>query len=326
MTVGIKLPRRSGINLVAFGVRAESLGYESVWLGELWGENAFVELASLAERTSQVRLGTSIVNVYSRSPAVLAMSAYSLDRRSDGRFVLGVGVSTPKAIEDLHSLPFDRPIRRTEEVVELVRAFTSGEGAVDYDGVLFDVADFPALSGNVQIYNAALGPKNRRVTGQLCDGWLPHNIPLSNLQASFEQVAAAALEAGRDPDAVEVAPWIHVAAANDADAAREAVRRTVAYYVGSSDGYKNAVGAVFPDQAARIARTWRAGDRDDARRAVTDELVSDLGCAGTVDDVREQFAAVVENPEIDLPIVSVPRNLDLDAVERTVEAVAPENN
>ena len=197
MAIGLMLPETADAGGAEFAVRAEGRGYESVWQGELWGENSFAEMAAVAERTSDVRIGTGIVNVFSRSPAVLAMGANSLDRLSDGRFVLGVGVSTPKAIEDLHGMSFEQPIRRTHEAVELVRLFTSDADSVDYDGKVFDVADFPGLSADVPVYNAALGPANRRVTARLCDGWLPNMVPYSELESAFEYVAEHAREADR---------------------------------------------------------------------------------------------------------------------------------
>jgi alkanesulfonate monooxygenase SsuD/methylene tetrahydromethanopterin reductase-like flavin-dependent oxidoreductase (luciferase family) len=223
-------------------------------------------------------------------------------------------------------MTFDRPIRRTREVVDLVGAFTSGEDAVAYDGEVFEVADFPALSADVPVYNAALGPANRSVTGRYCDGWLPNNVPFSHLATAFETVGEAARETGRDPDAIEVAPWVHVAVDDDdPDAARDAIRATVAYYVGASQGYENAVGAVFPDQAERVATSWRNGEHDGARAAVTDEMVDDLGCAGTAGEARAGLRALQDDPVVDTPIVDVPRGLDDATVERTVEAVAPAN-
>ncbi len=324
MDVGLILPDVEGRDPATIAVRAEELGFESVWKPELWGENAFVELAAIAERTEAVRLGTAVANVFSRSPAVLAMGAASLDRLSSGRAAVGVGVSTPKAIEDLHGLTYHRPIRRTHEAVELVSRFLAGDGRVEYDGEVFSVADFPALEADVPVYNAALGPANRRVTGRLCDGWLPHNVPQSHLEEAFEVIADAAREAGRDPETIEVAPWVHVAVSDDPAEAIDAVRATVAYYVGSGEGYRKAVGSVYPETADRIAEAWRDGDRDRAREHVTDELVRDLGCAGTAADVRDELRALADHPVIDVALVTLPPVLEADAVDRTLETIAPE--
>jgi len=137
MTLGVVLPETGTASKTEFGIRAEDLGYESVWHNELWGENSLVQLAAVAERTGRVGLGTGIVNVFSRSPAVLAMSANSLQNISGGRFRLGLGVSTRKAIEDLHGMSFERPIHRTHETIELLNALTSDQEPVDHDGEFF---------------------------------------------------------------------------------------------------------------------------------------------------------------------------------------------
>ncbi len=306
-----------------FATRIESLGYDAIWIGELWGTDAFVQLATLAAATEGIALGTAIANVFSRSPAVLAGAAASIEERSSGPVRLGVGTSTPKAIEDLHGLEYDRPIRRMHETVELVKAYTAGEGRVEYDGECFSVRDFPALDADVPVYTAALGPAARRATGRVADGWLPHNVPLEELSDAFETVSEAAREAGRDPGDIDVAPYVPSAVADDPEEARGVVRGHLAYYVGSGEGYQRAVGSRFPEEADRIAEAWRDGDRGRAREAVTDEMVEALAVAGTVETAREQLAELAALDPIDEPIVVVPSNADAETAERTVEALAP---
>ena len=304
--------------------RAQSLGYGGIWMPELWGESAVVALTEMAAQTEEISLGTAIVNVFSRSPAVLAMTAASLERASDGRFILGTGVSTPKAIEDLHGIPFERPVRRAHETIELVKRFTAGEGRVEYDGQLLEVADFPALEADVPIFHGALGPANRRVVGRLCDGWLPHNIPLSELDSTFETVAETAREAGRDPDDITVAPYLPTAASEDHEAARRTLRKHVAYYLGSGEGYRKAAATRYPEEADRIATAWQAGDRGEAAEAVTDEMLADLGIAGTPEEVRERLHSIVDGTVVDRPIVVIPDPASPELREETIEAVAPE--
>ncbi|APW96554.1 luciferase [Halobiforma lacisalsi AJ5] len=307
-------------------VRAEELGYDGVWLGELWGESAVVQLGELATRTDEVELGSAILNVYSRSPAVLAMTAAALERASDGRFTLGLGTSTPKAVEDLHGMSFDQPVRRAHETIEIVRGYLSGDGEpVDYDGELLSVADFPALeSGSVPIYHAGLGPANRRVVGRLCDGWIPHNIPFSQLDEAFEEVAGAAQERDRDPAEITVAPYVPAAVDPDLETARRTIRRHVAYYVGSGEGYRNAVASAYPERADRVADAWRSGDREAAADAVSDEMVDDLGIAATPDDARDRLQGLVERTPIDEPLIVLPEPASTETLEETMVAFAPE--
>jgi alkanesulfonate monooxygenase SsuD/methylene tetrahydromethanopterin reductase-like flavin-dependent oxidoreductase (luciferase family) len=322
MPTGLLVPE-SHDDVAELAADAEALGYDSVWSPELWGADAFVGLTRAAEATDSVTLGTAIVNVYGRSPATLAQAAATVADAADGRMKLGLGTSTRKVVEDLHGTAFENPPRRLHETVELAGEFLSGEGRVTYDGELFSVADFPALGSDVPVYAAALGPANRRATGRTADGWLPHNIPFGRLSDAFETIAETAREAGRDPDDIAVAPYVPSAVSDDPEEALRAVRGHIAYYVGSGEGYRNAVGASFPDAADEVAEAWHAGERETAREAVTDEMVTALGVAGTPADAREQFERVADVDVIDEPLVVVPDGSSKELIEQTVEALAP---
>jgi alkanesulfonate monooxygenase SsuD/methylene tetrahydromethanopterin reductase-like flavin-dependent oxidoreductase (luciferase family) len=326
---GLLLPDTGG-EPVELGLRAEELGYEAAWMGELWGTSSVVALTELAVRTERIGLGTAIVNVFSRTPAVLATTTATLDRTSGGRFRLGVGTSTRKAVEDLHGMDWaaPNPVRRAHETIELTRRFLGDEGRVEYDGDVFDVADFPSLDAPVPVYHAALGKANRRVVARLADGWMPHNVPFPDLAESFEYVAEHAREAGRDPEDISVAPYVPAAVADDAEEARVAVRGHLAYYVGSGEGYERAVATRFPDEAAEIAAYWRGNgrerDRAAAKGAVTDGMIDALGVAGTPETARERLREVLDLDVVDEPLVAVPQNASPEMVERTVEELSPE--
>ncbi|PSQ17124.1 LLM class flavin-dependent oxidoreductase [Halobacteriales archaeon QS_8_69_26] len=320
---GFLLPEDGPERAVELATRAEDLGYDSVWVSELWGEHSFVQLTELAHGTDEVDLGTAIVNVYSRTPAVLAMAVASLSRVAGDRVRLGVGTSTPKAVEDLHGMGFESPVRRTHEAIELVEAYTAGEGRVEYEGEVFDVADFPALDADVPVYNAALGPANRRATGRVADGWLPHNVPFADLGEAFETVADAAREAGRDPEEIRVAPYAPAAVADDAESARAAVRGHLAYYVGSAEAYERAAARRFPGAAAEVAEHWRSGDREAARAAVTDAMVEGLSVAGTPAKARDQLADLLDTNPVDEAVLVPPVGADDAVLDRTLEALAP---
>jgi alkanesulfonate monooxygenase SsuD/methylene tetrahydromethanopterin reductase-like flavin-dependent oxidoreductase (luciferase family) len=308
----------------AFAVRAEELGYDSAWTNELWFESGVVRLTDIAARTERIDLGTAILNVFSRSPAVLAMTAATLDRISEGRMTLGVGTSTRKAVEDLHGVAWDdpNPVRRAHETIELTREFLAGSGRVEYDGEAHHAADFPALGREVPIYHAALGPANRRVVGRLCDGWIPHNVPFPDLADAFEYIAEHAEEADRDPEAITVAPYVPSCVAEDATVARQHLREHVAYYVGNGEGYRKAVAERFPEGAEAVAERWRAGDRPEAAEAVTDEMVAALGVAGTPEAAREQFREIAGMDVVDRPLVVVPNGAESQA-DLTLEELAP---
>ena len=322
MDRGVLIPDTPAVDGPAMAERLDELDYDTVWMAELWGDNALVRLADLAHRVD-CDLGTAIANVYSRSPAVLASAAATLDDVAPGQFTLGLGVSTPKAIEDLHGMAFDRPARRGHETIELVKQFTSGEGRVEYDGEIFDVADFPAQSADVPVYYAALGPANRRVVGHVADGWIPHNIPFRRLENTFETVADAAEEAGRDPEDITIAPYVPSAVSEDGEEAMDAIRGHVAYYVGSGEGYRKAVAAAFGDQADAVADAWREGDREAAASRVSDEMVDALGVAGTPETAREKLDDLLDRTPIDHPMLVVPAQAAEEFAEPTFEALAP---
>ena len=323
MSRGVVLPRRGIADTRTLAVRCEDLGYDACWTGELWGRDAFVTLTAVADAVSRIDLGTAIVNIFSRSAATLAAAAATLTEIAPAGVRLGIGPSTPKAIEDLHGRAYDRPVRRLHETAELITAFTAGEGRVEYDGQTVSVADFPALDADVPVYTAALGPAARRATGRVADGWLPHNIPFPELSSAFETVTETARDAGRDPDGITVAPYVPAAVADDPDEARDAIRGHLAYYVGSGEGYRRAVASAFPDEAARIAEAWGEGERGAARDAVTEEMVDALGVAGTPDEARERFDAVASLDVVDHPIVVVPDGVDAERTDRTIAALAP---
>src|SRR6056297_994113 len=291
MEPGLLLPPADVMDPVGVATTAEELGYDSVWMPELWGSDAFVQLGVLARETEEIGLGTAIANVFSRSPAVIAMAAATVDRFADGRMILGTGASTPKAIEDLHGMEYERPVRRAHEAIAIAKRYLSTDDErVTYDGQIFEVADFPPLGVDVPIYHAALGPANRRVVARLADGWIPHNVPFPDLDDAFAEIEETAREADRDPSQITVAPYVPAAVSEeDPEAARDAIRGHVAYYVGSGEGYRRAVAQRFPDDAATVADHWRGGDREAATAAVTDEMVEALGVAGSPSAAREQL-------------------------------------
>lgn len=321
MRLGLLVPP-FGVEPTEFALRAESLGYESLWMSELWASSAVVRTAELAVHTDEIELGTAVLNVFSRTPAVLAMTAATLDRLSDGRFTLGVGTSTRKAVEDLHGMEFENPMRRAHETIELTKAFLESEGRVSYEGQVFHAADFQALGADVPVYHAALGQANRRVVARLCDGWIPHNIPFPELPDAFEYIADHAERAGRDPDAITVAPYVPAAVADDPEDAREALRGHIAYYIGSGRGYERAVALRFPEEADRIASQWRDGDRARATASVTDDMLAALGVAGTPEVARDQLRELASMDTVDRPLLTVPNNAT-QLAEQTIEELAP---
>ena len=329
--IGLKLPTTEGrpnqpVSKTAgeWGEHAETLGYDSIWMSEGWGADALLTLAEVAARTDELRLCTAIVNTYSRTPAVLAMAGATLQRRSGGRAVLGVGASHAGIVEPLHGIAYERPVRRTHEAIELIKELTGGSGDVTYHGEIFDLEGYPAFETAVPVYNAALGAANRRATGRVADGWLPYLFPISALGEGFDTIEKTAREVGRDPADIEVTPQILAAVSDDTEEAKENLKKFIAPYIGNLPNYRDALATWFPAEAEAISNAWHAGGLEAAKTEVTDELVFELGVAGTADSARQQLQDLLQHDVIDCPILYVPRSAPQSVRDRTIEELQPE--
>ncbi|MFC6769749.1 TIGR04024 family LLM class F420-dependent oxidoreductase, partial [Natrinema soli] len=186
---------------------AEEAGYDCAWLPETWGRDAVTVLAAMAERTDSIDIGSSILNTYSRTPAMLGQTAATLQELSGGRFRLGLGPSGPVVIESWHGVEYGNPLRRTRETVEIVRQVLSGE-TVDYDGDDFDLSGFrlrcdpPETPPPIEV--TGMGPKAVELAGRFADGW--HGIMLTpdGTRDRLEDIERGAELGDRDPDDVQI--------------------------------------------------------------------------------------------------------------------------
>jgi coenzyme F420-dependent oxidoreductase len=308
--------------------RAEELGYNRVWLPETWGRDAVTVLTSIAHRTDEIGIGTSILPIYSRSPVLLGQTAATLQEISDGRFRLGLGPSGPIVIENWHGVEYGNPLRRTRETVEIVTKVLAGE-EVEYDGEYFDLSGFrlrcdpPEIPPKVDA--AGMGPKSVELAGRFADGWHALMLTSEGLRDRFDDLARGADLAGRDPEDVRVTLSLTCAALDDGERARQSVRQHLAFYVGG-------MGTFYRDSLARsgheetadeIYEHWQAGERRAAMAAIDDELLDAIAVAGTPENARERFAAFAAIDGVDGISVSFPRDATIEEVEVTTEALAP---
>jgi F420-dependent oxidoreductase-like protein len=271
---------------VDFVVEAERLGVSSVWVPEAWGQDALTPLAYLAARTTRITLATGIAQVGARSPAMLAMSAMSMQLLSGGRFVLGLGTSGPQVMEGWHGVRFRSPVTATRETIEIVRAVARGD-RVTHDGEVYPLP-LPDSQGRpirsmlapttVPIYVAALGPRNLELTGQLADDWLGNAFVPEHAEAFLTHLRTGAASAGRTVADIDV---VIPAAVEFTDDVEEAARR-------HADGYAFTIGAMgsrdqnfynaafarqgYGDDVRAVQDLWLAGQREDAARRVPTEL------------------------------------------------------
>lgn len=283
---------------------ADREGYHSVWKGETSGTNGFMTLSAIAQRTNSVRLGTGIANVFSRSPTLIGMSALTLDELSNGRAMVGLGTSSPEIVGEWHGMAYERPLRRVHETIDITRSILDG-GMLEYEGELFDLGPYPVdtepAQGSVPIYNAALGPANRRLTGQFADGWMPVLTPKSEFPSRAEDVRHAAASADRDPDSITIAPWVPLAVSSDPATAEQRMRWLLAQEMAM--GYDDLFAQKKYSSAATEARLqWKGGDRDAATEAISDAMLADLTVFGTAEDCRAELEGYFDRGA-DLPIL-----------------------
>ncbi|HEU5230205.1 MAG TPA: LLM class F420-dependent oxidoreductase [Ktedonobacteraceae bacterium] len=290
---------------ITYAVEAERLGVYAAWTAETWGYDGATPLAYLAAKTSRLRLGTGILQVGARTPALTAMTALALASLSKDRFLLGLGVSGPQVIEGWHGVRFAQPLQRLRETIEIVRQVTRGERLV-YQGQIYQLplpgGEGKALVSSVPprptlpIYLATLGPKSLQLTGQLADGWLGTSFIPEHASMFFDPIATGAREAGRtlaDLD-LQVAGGV-VAFSDDVESLVAARKPGLAFTLGAmgsrQHNFYNEVyqRAGYAEIALEVQDLWFKKQREAAAARVPDELVLKTNLIGTENMVRERL-------------------------------------
>jgi F420-dependent oxidoreductase-like protein len=280
---------------------AEAEGFDSIWISELYSFDAFTTLTHLALQTDRITLGTNIANIYARTPAMLASTAASLDQLSGGRFILGIGVSGPQVIEGWHGVPYDRPLQRTRETIDIVRKVLAGE-RLTYDGEIFNLQQglklmHKPIRPDMPIYVASIGPRNVEMTAEVADGWLPTFFSPSHADRVFKpHVQAGLAKAGRNPSSFEIMPFAS-AFAGDVQTGIDICRFIVGFYIGGMGSkQKNFYNQLvrrygYEAEAEKIQDLFLSGDRNAAIAAVPDDLVDDVSIIGDEARMRDRLKA-----------------------------------
>ncbi len=276
---------------------ADAAGIHSIWVAEAWGRDAFTLLTLLAEHTKKIQLATSIVNIYSRTPAALAQHFATLDELSEGRMIIGLGTSGPQVIEHFHGVKFNPPLTRMKECVEIINMLVAGT-PLNYQGKLFKLSRgftlrFEPVRKHIPIWIASLNPRSVEFTARQTDGWLPVMIPLSGLKKAIGDFRAIAKEAGRDPASVQVKSPGHVTVTNNPDRARAAHAGTVAFYAARMGTFysEQLTRYGFGADVAKIKEAWAAGSAREGTAAVSPKLLSELGYIGGLEGAIERLKA-----------------------------------
>jgi len=310
LSLGYAPPGTNPADLFPLVQEAERLGFDSVWVAEAWGTDAVSVLGWLAGRTERIKLGSAIMQIPGRTPANTAMTAATLDLLSGGRFLLGLGTSGPQVVEGWHGQPWGKPLGKTREYVEIVRAalrrdVVAHEGEhyrIPWDGQGTTGLGKPLklmlrpLRAEIPIYLAALGPKNVALAAEIADGWLPIFVAPERFDDAFGPSLAAA------PPDFEIAATASVFVGDDVAALRDALRPHVALYVGGMGAkgrnfYNSLVRRYgWEEEAEQIQELYLAGRQREAIAAVPDELVDAVSLIGPKERIAERLEAWRETP------------------------------
>lgn len=306
---GAKL--RLNIDLIR---HAESLGFDSVWTAEAYGNDAATTASWILAHTSRINVGTAIMQIPARTPAMAAMTAMTLDQLSGGRFILGLGPSGPQVVEGWHGVPYGKPLTRTREYIAIIRQILARERPLEFYGEAYQVPlTGPGTTGlgkplksilhgnpGIRIYTASISPAGLRCAGEVADGVFPmmmdpdrfDSVYLPHLQEGFDLAGG-----GKSLADFAVVPTVSVMINDDINAARRAVKPGLALYIGGMGArdrnfYNDLTRRLgFEEAAEVIQHLYLAGRREEAAAAVPDALVDAVHLVGPKERIRERLGA-----------------------------------
>ncbi len=305
--------------MVDFAREAEALGVDSIWTSEAWGTDAISPLAYLAATTSKIRLGTGIIQVGTRTPGNLIMTALTMQSLSGGRFILGLGTSGPQVMEGWHGVRFSNPITRTREIIEIVKKGVAGE-ELSYKGKEY-VLPLPGGEGkeirsssppfDVPIWVASLGPSNLEMTGAVADGWLGGSFIPESGNIFIDRIKAGAKKVGKDFTRMEMMIPLSLEFTDDVEEAGKRHARGYGFTFGAmgsmkSNFYKDAYARQgYRESVDRVQQLWKEGRREEAREEVPVELALKSNLIGTNNMVKDRIRLYkdlgITSLKVDLP-------------------------
>ncbi|MBT8212587.1 MAG: LLM class F420-dependent oxidoreductase [Acidimicrobiia bacterium] len=292
----------------------ESLGFDSVWTAEAYGLDAATPLGFIAARTSRIKIGSGILQMPARTPAMTAMTAVTLDKLSGGRFLLGLGLSGPQVVEGWHGVPYGKPIGKTREYVSILRKIFARDEPVTHEGAHYQLPytgdgasglgkplkmiDKP-IQEEIPIYVAAIGPKNVALTAEIADGWLPIFFSPERFRDIWGDSLDTGFAAAGDgkADRFDIAPSVFAQVTSDLDVARMQAKPMLALYIGGMGAkgrnfYNDlACRYGYEEAATTVQDLYLAGKKREATMAVPDELVDDVSLIGSKEQIADRLAA-----------------------------------
>jgi F420-dependent oxidoreductase-like protein len=300
-----------GIDL-ALVQEADQLGFHSVWSAEAYGSDAVSTIAWVAAQTRRIGVGTAIMQIPARTPTLAATTALTLDQLSGGRFLLGLGVSGPQVVEGWHGVAFGKPLVKTREYLDIVRAVWRRDKPLTFTGAYYQIPYAgPDATGlgkplksilhatrEIPIYLAAIGPRNVALAAEIADGWLPVFFSPERMSIFRDWLHAGfrAAGGGKSLERFDIAPTVPVVLGPDVDRCRAMVKPRLALYVGGMGArgknfYNELVRRYGYEEAAeRIQDLYLAGKKEDAAAAVPDALVDEVALCGPRERIKERLA------------------------------------
>ena len=293
-------------------IEAERLGFESVWSAEAYGSDALTPLAWWGASTTSIKLGTGIIQMSARTPSATAMAAMTLDHLSNGRFILGLGVSGPQVVEGWYGEPYKRPLERTREYVSIIRSILRRDEPVTHSGNQYQLpydgehasglgkplkSTVHPLRNHIPIYLGAEGPKNVSLAAEICDGWLPLFFSPSE-NDFYRSCLDDGFSKSDDPskaDDFEVVAPVTVIPGDDIEACANMVRPMLALYAGGM-GAKGAnfhfdvFGRMgYEDVALKVQELYLQGKKEEAAAAIPLKMVEDVALVGPAEKIKEEL-------------------------------------
>ena len=295
---------------------AESAGFDSVWTSEAYGSDAIVPLAWIAAKTTRIRLGTGIIQMPARTPAMAAMTAMTLDALSGGRVILGLGPSGPQVVEGWHGVAYGKPLTRTREYVAILRKIFAREQPLEFEGELYQIPyRGPDATGlgkplksilhgrrDLPIYTASIGPASVACSAEIADGLIPVWMNPERSDVFVEPLSKGFAKSGKSLATFDLAPMVTVIVGDDLDACRAPVRGMLALYIGGMGAkgknfytdYAKRLG--YEEEAERIQKLFLEGNKGEAIAAVPDRLIDEVALVGPPERIRDRVAAWKASP------------------------------
>jgi len=271
---------------------------DTIWIPETWGMENFSMLSMISQKVNSPKIGSSIINIYSRSPSLMAMGAATVDTISNGRLVLGLGTSSMPIVEDFHGMKFEKPVSRMREYVEIVRLVLSGK-QVNYDGSFFKLKNFSLLikplRNHIPIYLAAVNQKMVELTLEIADGVIFYLRPISELKNTIEKM--------QNKKKIDISCQLITCVSKDSQKAIDRAKKTLAFYISVGEIYRNFLAKNgFQNETEEIFQEFEKSGLEHIHEFVSDSMIESLTICGDPQECLTKLNKF-KDTGLDLPIL-----------------------